>query len=57
MVFVGVYGEWGRIDVTQADLGCGQDRESIYKTKSPAPADLQRVRLAAPPGPQDPQRV
>lgn len=37
MVFVGVHGEWGRIDVTQADLGCGQDRSSIYRTKSPAP--------------------
>ncbi|WP_432088507.1 competence protein CoiA family protein [Streptomyces sp. bgisy095] len=37
MVFVGVHGEWGRIDVTQADLGCGQDRTSIYKTKLPAP--------------------
>ncbi|MEU3430558.1 competence protein CoiA family protein [Streptomyces gardneri] len=37
MVFVGVHGEWGRIDVTQADLGCGQDRASIYKTKPPAP--------------------
>ncbi|MFF9607832.1 competence protein CoiA family protein [Streptomyces sp. NPDC014684] len=37
MVFVGVHGEWGRIDVTRADLGCGQDRESIYKTKRPAP--------------------
>ncbi|MEQ6028104.1 competence protein CoiA family protein [Streptomyces salinarius] len=37
MVFVGVHGERGRIDVTQADLGCGQDRESIYKTKRPAP--------------------
>ncbi|MEU4360206.1 competence protein CoiA family protein [Streptomyces virginiae] len=37
MVFVGVHGEWGRIDVTQADLGCGQDREGIYKTKPPAP--------------------
>ncbi|MFI7020148.1 competence protein CoiA family protein [Streptomyces sp. NPDC050164] len=37
MVFVGVHGEWGRIDVTQADLGCGQDRNSIYKTKQPAP--------------------
>jgi hypothetical protein len=37
MVFVGVHGEWGRIDVTQADLGCGQDRESIYKAKRPAP--------------------
>ncbi|MER8236987.1 hypothetical protein [Streptomyces sp. NPDC094049] len=37
MVFVGVHGEWGRIDVTQADLGCEQDRESIYKTKPPAP--------------------
>ncbi|MFC8765810.1 RNA methyltransferase [Streptomyces sp. NPDC057193] len=37
MVFVGVHGEWGRIDATQADLGCGQDRESIYKAKPPAP--------------------
>ncbi|MCX5264938.1 competence protein CoiA family protein [Streptomyces sp. NBC_00199] len=37
MVFVGVHGEWGRIDVTQADLGCGRDRASIYKTKRPAP--------------------
>ncbi|WOP07043.1 competence protein CoiA family protein [Streptomyces cyaneofuscatus] len=37
MVFVGVHGEWGRIDATQADLGCGQDRESIYKVKPPAP--------------------
>ncbi|MEV5988469.1 competence protein CoiA family protein [Streptomyces sp. NPDC052051] len=37
MVFVGVHGEWGRIDVTQADLGCGQSRESIYKPKKPAP--------------------
>lgn len=37
MVFVGVHGEWGRIDATQGDLGCGQDRESIYKAKPPAP--------------------
>ncbi|MFE9007437.1 competence protein CoiA family protein [Streptomyces sp. NPDC007875] len=37
MVFVGVHGDWGRIDVAQADLGCGQDRESIYKVKPPAP--------------------
>lgn len=37
MVFVGVHTQWGRIDVTQADLGCGQQRESIYKTKKPAP--------------------
>ncbi|GAB2799602.1 hypothetical protein GCM10027073_34410 [Streptomyces chlorus] len=37
MVFVGVHGEWGCIDATQADLGCGQDRESIYKAKPPAP--------------------
>lgn len=37
MVFVGVHGQWGRVDVTQADLGCGQDRESIYKTKTPSP--------------------
>ncbi|MEE1786892.1 competence protein CoiA family protein [Streptomyces sp. SP17BM10] len=37
MVFVGVHGQWGRVDVTQADLGCSQDRESIYKTKKPAP--------------------
>ncbi|QJS99144.1 hypothetical protein G9272_01405 [Streptomyces asoensis] len=37
MVFVGVHGERGRIDVTQADLGCGRDRASIYKTKRPAP--------------------
>ncbi|MFJ8856594.1 competence protein CoiA family protein [Streptomyces sp. NPDC102437] len=37
MVFVGVHGKWGRIDATQADLGCGQDRESIYKVKPPAP--------------------
>ncbi|MFB7852780.1 competence protein CoiA family protein [Streptomyces sp. NPDC056053] len=37
MVFVGVHGEWGRIDATQTDLGCGQDRESIYKVKPPAP--------------------
>ncbi|MFF9569886.1 competence protein CoiA family protein [Streptomyces sp. NPDC014685] len=37
MVFVGVHGEWGRIDVTQADLGCGQDRNSIYKTRPLAP--------------------
>ncbi|WP_331721793.1 competence protein CoiA (plasmid) [Streptomyces sp. NBC_01102] len=37
MVFVGVHGEWGRIDATQADLGCGQGRESIYKVKPPAP--------------------
>ena len=29
--------EWGRVDATQADLGCGQDRESIYKAKPPAP--------------------
>jgi competence protein CoiA len=37
MVFVGVHGQWSRIDVTQADLGCGRERESIYKTKKPAP--------------------
>ncbi|MEV7547631.1 competence protein CoiA family protein [Streptomyces sp. NPDC089915] len=37
MVFVGVHGEWGRIDATRADLGCGQDRESIYKAKPSAP--------------------
>ncbi|MCZ0983564.1 hypothetical protein O1L60_43000 [Streptomyces diastatochromogenes] len=36
-VFVGAHGEWSRIDVTQADLGCGQDRASIYKTKPPSP--------------------
>ncbi|MET9610370.1 competence protein CoiA family protein [Streptomyces sp. NPDC006512] len=37
MVFVGVHGEWGRIDATQADLGCGRARESIYKATPPAP--------------------
>ncbi|MEU8138639.1 competence protein CoiA family protein [Streptodolium elevatio] len=37
MVFVGMHGQWGRIDTTQPDLGCGQDRESIYKPKSPVP--------------------
>ncbi|MFE5631999.1 competence protein CoiA family protein [Streptomyces sp. NPDC056543] len=37
MVFVGVHGEWGRIDATQADLGCGRDRESVYKARPPAP--------------------
>ncbi|MFF8413888.1 competence protein CoiA family protein [Streptomyces omiyaensis] len=37
MVFVGVHGEWGRIDATQADLGCGQDREGIYRAKPAAP--------------------
>ncbi|WP_332010949.1 competence protein CoiA family protein [Streptomyces uncialis] len=37
MVFVGIHETWGRIDATQADLGCGQDRVSIYKVRPPAP--------------------
>ncbi|MFF4741305.1 hypothetical protein ACFY2W_36290 [Streptomyces sp. NPDC001262] len=36
MVFVGVHREWGRIDVTQADLGCGHRREEIHKTGTPS---------------------
>ncbi|WP_405504637.1 competence protein CoiA family protein [Streptomyces anulatus] len=37
MVFVGIHETWGRIDATQADLGCGQGRDSIYKARPPAP--------------------
>jgi competence protein CoiA len=36
MVFVGVHDDWGLIDATQPDLGCGQSRQAIYKTKPPA---------------------
>lgn len=37
MAFVGVHAEWGRIDATFPDLGCGQDRSALHRPKAPAP--------------------
>ncbi|MDA5279934.1 competence protein CoiA family protein [Streptomyces sp. Isolate_45] len=38
MVFVGNHAEWGRVDVTLSDLGCGRDRTAIHRPKDgPAP--------------------
>lgn len=35
MVFVGTHAEWGRIDATLPDLGCGQDRTALHHKSAP----------------------
>ncbi|MCU7820621.1 competence protein CoiA [Kitasatospora sp. DSM 101779] len=37
MVFVGEHAQWGRIDVTLPDLGCGRDRSGVHRTRPAAP--------------------